>query len=74
MNSPKSQLSQLGIWICRELEKVCDKPVYYFLFQMNDSHRSRKMCPICGEDWTLPEKINGVAFKCAPCRLISCEA
>jgi len=71
MNNPQSLLSQQGLRIRNELEKVCGKPVYYFLFQWNNSFKSRKTCPICGENWTLPEKIADVSFKCDKCKLVS---
>lgn len=69
-----SELSTQGIEICRELEKVLNKNVFYYLHKMTgDSYEAEisKKCPECGGDWKLKEPEYIFEFKCEKCRLFS---
>jgi predicted nucleic acid-binding Zn ribbon protein len=43
MNNPQSQLSELGLWIRRELEKAYGKPVYYFITCFSITGRGKRV-------------------------------
>lgn len=70
IHSPKSELSQEGLAICRRLSEAAGKPVYYFLVE--SISRTTKMCPSCGGDWMLEDQpFTWVGKKCDKCRLVS---
>jgi len=70
-----SRLTVLGLSICRAIERVTEKPVYYYLYKYNG--KSRKMegqrkCPNCKGEWSLDEPLYGIFdFKCDKCQLVS---
>lgn len=65
LSDPNSQLSKDGMKICTELEKVLNKPVYYFLYLPN---KITENCPKCGEKWKEIEW-SKTYFVCDDCRL-----
>lgn len=75
LSNRQSSLSQQGIEICRTLEKLSGKPVYYYLYCGNArSIKSEKerCCPSCGQSWRLETPLHSIFhFQCEPCRLIS---
>ena len=68
LNNLDSQLSKIGLDICRELEKATNTPTYYYLFQ---SGKSKEKCPICGADWKLDNGNKFIDYKCDRCRLVA---
>lgn len=75
----KSKLNREGRKLCRELEKVLNTPVYYFIYYicwpMDEETKALKglpleapkSCPQCGGEW-----IDDTKFcKCEKCRLIT---
>jgi len=70
LNNLDSQLSKIGIDICKELEKATSIPTYYYLFQSN---KSKEHCPICGSDWKLSGEKIFIDYKCDQCRLVADE-
>ena len=75
MSDPTSSLSQSGLAVCKEIERLTGRPVYYYLFR--DSTRSRlaelrRKCPSCGGTWLLKKPLHGkFDFKCDKCHLLS---
>jgi len=70
-----SQLNKTGMDICTELEKLTNKPVYYFLlnpigglYQFEKNNKELDFCPKCGGNFT---KINHAYIDkiCHTCRL-----
>lgn len=66
LSNPDSQLSKDGRGICRELEKVLRKPVYYYIYHYN---KPSPECPSCGLSWEDSGNKELVDFKCDACRL-----
>lgn len=71
MSNPNAQLSIDGSAICAAYEKALNKPFYYFLFHHSEARKSITICPKCGGDWVLNEKIQHISYKCDRCRLVS---
>ena len=75
MGELNSSLSQRGLEICREIEKLTGTPTYYYLRRYNGrskkSERAR-LCPSCIGAWILPEKWHDkFDFRCDKCHLLS---
>ena len=68
MNYPNSQLSKNGIEICKEFEKVTNKPFYYYLANFK---KNLTKCPICNQKWQENENSKIVDFRCEKCRLVT---
>ena len=77
LNKHNSKLNRLGQEICREYEKVLDKPVYlclYYVHGNNDiqiapkglANEPPKKCPKCEVSWTHYQTY----YKCEMCRFI----
>jgi predicted nucleic acid-binding Zn ribbon protein len=75
MSDLVSSLSRSGLAVCKEIEELTARPVYYYLFRANARSHSaemRRRCPNCGGVWRLPEPVYGkFDFKCDKCRLLS---
>lgn len=75
MSDYDSSLTKEGLKVCREIERVTKKKVYYYLFRYNGkSHEKEleKKCPNCGGDWLLKKSLHKLFdFKCDKCRLLS---
>jgi len=75
MSDPTSSLSRTGLAVCRELEGLTGRPVYYYLYRGNAQSRPkelRRACPACGGQWLLKKPLHGkFDFKCNHCRLLS---
>ena len=70
LNKLNSQLSKIGLDICKELEKATGTPTYYYVFQVN---KSKDVCPICGSEWKLTGEKTFIDYKCDKCRLVADE-
>jgi len=70
MHDPKSQLSKIGMEICKAFEEKLGKPFFYFLF---NHLRTYKTCPVCGADWKICGEKKFVDYKCDKCRLVADE-
>lgn len=75
MSDLESELSQLGLKCCEEIERLTQKPSYYYLYnyratsQEEDKNRT---CPNCDESWFLKDRIlDRFDFKCTTCHLLS---
>jgi len=70
-----SQLTKFGLKVCRSIEKVTNKKVFYYLYKGTaKSYKSEllRKCPNCKGDWHLKEPIhNKFDFKCEKCSLLS---
>lgn len=70
-----SQLSRNGLKVCRSIEKVTGKNVFYYLYKYNaKSYRKEllRKCPKCGGDWHLKKTLhNRFDFMCKKCKLLS---
>lgn len=65
-----SCLSKKGIEICKEMSMKTQKPFYYFLHKHYG--RQKKVCPICGVNWTLPSPLHNLySYKCDNCCLVA---
>lgn len=70
-----SRLTKQGLKVCRHIEKVSGKKVFYYLYK--DSSKSYKSellrkCPNCGKDWLLKSPLHHkFDFKCKKCQLLS---
>lgn len=75
MSDPTSSLSRSGLAVCKELELLTGRPVYYYLYRANARSRSaevRRKCPVCGGPWLLKKPLHGrFDFKCDKCHLLS---
>lgn len=75
MSDPTSELSQSGVAVCKELQRLTGCPAYYYLYRANARSHSaevRRGCPICGGAWLLKEPLHGkFDFKCDRCKLLS---
>lgn len=70
-----SELSQLGLKCCKEIERLTGKPSYYYLYNYKEisvEEDKKNVCPSCGEAWFLEEQIlDHFDFKCSSCHLLS---
>ncbi len=66
LHDPRSQLSQAGRALCRQLEEATGRPVYYFLYHHD---RTSKTCPVCGREWTAAAEGSPADRLCDTCRL-----
>ncbi|ANF73788.1 hypothetical protein A6046_07085 [[Haemophilus] ducreyi] len=69
-----SNLAQLGIKLCREIERVTQVPTYYYLYRLgtDEAVEYQRKCSSCGAEWRLTEPLHQIFhFKCDKCRLIS---
>jgi predicted nucleic acid-binding Zn ribbon protein len=75
MSDPESELSRLGLEVCREIEHLTGRPTYYYLHRGNGrshSAETRRTCLVCGGRWLLKTSLHGkFDFKCDRCRLLS---
>lgn len=75
MSNLDSDLSVLGIAVCRNIRQVTGIPTYYYLYRYAGKgkrfERARK-CPSCGGEWLLDEPMHNLFdFQCKECRLLS---
>lgn len=69
-----SKLNKSGREIAATIERLTEKPTYYFLFNDRNKKAEKKNnhCPQCGNDWKLKESLhNTIDYKCDDCRLVS---
>jgi predicted nucleic acid-binding Zn ribbon protein len=75
LSSYDSSLTQRGLQICKEIEKLTGKPVYYYLYRgTGKSHKGgmERKCRHCGGEWLLKEPWHKLFdFRCDKCRLLS---
>lgn len=75
MSKITSDLSQSGLEICKNLEKIMNKPAFYYLFYYSKNNYKKdinRKCPSCNDDWLLEEPLNDFfRFKCDKCRIVS---
>jgi len=75
LSSYDSSLTQRGLQICMEIEKLTGKPVYYYLYRgTGKSHKGEleRKCRHCGGEWLLKEPWHKLFdFRCDKCRLLS---
>lgn len=70
----RSELSQQGRALARQIESISNIPTYYYLYRLGrESHiEYQRKCPNCHSNWKLPETLHNIFhFKCESCRLIS---
>lgn len=66
-----SSLNRQGLKVCRNLEHLIAKPVYYYLFYYGEDPQQSD-CPSCGKNWKLEVPLfNEFHFKCDHCKIIS---
>lgn len=74
MSKLESGLSKIGLEICQDIEKLTQKPCYYYLYKYRGislkKERARK-CPKCNGEWLLDKNISIFDFKCDKCHLLS---
>jgi predicted nucleic acid-binding Zn ribbon protein len=74
LRDPKSQLTQQGITICKDLSAKLKRPFYYYLMRRNrngDPIHDR-LCPSCGGEWTtLEEPLGCILRKCETCGIMA---
>ena len=63
-----SKLNVMGLDLCRKLEVVLKKPVYYDLYRYYG--KQSEVCPICGSAWKISEDSN-YDFRCDACKIVS---
>ncbi|MFN8672703.1 MAG: DUF2310 family Zn-ribbon-containing protein [Candidatus Sericytochromatia bacterium] len=70
-----SNLTKQGLKVCRNIEKVTNKPVYYFLMsykKISFKKDKKRTCPSCNKEWILNNTLHKkFDFKCDSCKLIS---
>lgn len=68
-----SELSQLGQDLCKELEIVIKKPVYYYLYNFSLYSKEFADCPKCEKNWKLSKRLylDKYKYRCDTCKLIS---
>lgn len=75
MSNFESQLTQQGLNICKNIESLTHKPVFYYLYnyrKINLAKDKQRLCPSCGNPWLLTERLHDLFdFKCDNCRLLS---
>lgn len=70
----KSDLAQMGIALCRQVEEQTAIPTFYYLYRLgsNKTEEHNRKCPSCNNDWKLAVPLHDIFhFKCDKCRLIS---
>jgi predicted nucleic acid-binding Zn ribbon protein len=71
----RSALSKEGRELCRRIEAVTGKPVYYYLFRAygrSRQHEVARKCPSCRRKWYLKTTwLEFFGFRCNRCRLVS---
>lgn len=67
LTSIDSVLVKEGRKICRDMEKILCKPVYYNIYY---SKRVPKVCPSCKKEWITTENPDSQEYMCEACRLI----
>lgn len=75
---PRSELSEAGRRLCREIETATGIPTFYYLMRYWGRSRGEKERPClgCGQSWKTSEsesdgKFHQFHFKCEACRLVS---
>lgn len=75
---PRSDLSEDGRRLCREIEDATGIPTFYYLMRYwgRSKDENDRICPGCGENWKASEhhygeKFHEFHFKCESCRLVS---
>lgn len=75
---PKSELSESGRAVCREIETQTKIPTYYYLMRYHKlpGKQPREVCPDCGRKWLVLEYDEKLRFwhfhlKCDNCRLVA---
>lgn len=75
MSDPTSELSRLGLAVCKEIARLTRRPVYYYLHRARTRSHSaevRRKCPSCDGKWLLNEPLHGkFDFRCDRCHLLS---
>ena len=73
MAAPDSRLSRDGRELAAAVEAAIGKPVYYFLacYDCTDEEESSRVCPGCGNGWSMHSLASKFTFKCTECRLVS---
>lgn len=70
-----SKLTQMGLQVCKNIEKVTNKSVYYFLMnydKVTPKKDKKRKCPVCNGDWIVDTKLHETFdFKCDKCKLLS---
>ena len=71
----KSNLTKQGLNVCKNIERVTNKPVYYFLMnyrKISIKKDKKRNCPSCNQEWILDINLHKkFDFKCDNCKLIS---
>lgn len=84
MSVIESPLNKKGLDICRQVEDVIKKPVYYFIFKYYGRNfvELERLCPSCGQEWyneefkedsEIMKMTDNFAYICHKCKLISLE-
>lgn len=75
LSAHDSSLSQRGGKVCKEIETLTGKKVYYYLYRSTGKSHRRELnrkCPNCGMSWHLEESWHGkFDFRCDGCLLLS---
>lgn len=70
-----SELTKQGLIICRDIEVITNKDVYYYLVNFEDnkySNDTNSKCPSCDSDWLLEYTLHKLFnFKCDKCKILS---
>lgn len=70
LSNVDSELTKLGLNVCKNIERVTGKKVYYYL--MNYEKNNNVKCPSCNKEWTVTDEIHEkFNFKCDSCNLIA---
>lgn len=68
LSKADSKLNTMGRELCRKLETVLGKPVYYYLYRYYG--KQSEVCPICGAPWKASEG-SKYDFRCDSCKLVA---
>ena len=73
LSNLKSDLSEQGLHICKQLQTLTTKTFYYYLFRYPETPSyAGDNCPNCGRPWKLSEKfLDTFEYKCSYCFLLS---
>lgn len=75
MRNHTSELSEMGLDICRNIEKLTGYAVYYYLYnyrRLTLEQDKKRKCPSCGGKWLLKNRFGVIFdFKCDKCKLVS---
>lgn len=75
MTNFDSSLTKQGLEVCKELELILNKPVFYYLFNYRNipyKKDIKRKCPVCNGEWILNEPLHNIFnFKCDKCKLLS---